>query len=83
MLPAQNTPHAVGCWDLRRSDGNQIDVTVDKSQVIRIGGDYSDASLACSGHYRSIHDITGVGYTAQLSRCSSVQVVENEDFAQR
>jgi hypothetical protein len=83
MLPAQTPPAQSGVGILRRSDGNQIDVTVDSAQVIRIGGDHSDTSLACSGHYRSVDYITGVGYTAQLSRCSSVPVVENEHFAQR
>jgi hypothetical protein len=68
---------------LRRSDGNHVDVTVDSSQVIWVGGDHSDVSLACRRHHRSVHYITGVGYTAELSCCSSAPVVENGHFAER
>jgi hypothetical protein len=63
------------------SNGNEVDVAVEPSQVSGIRGDDSEIPLSGSYNYGRIDHISGVCDTAQLPGCPCAKVVENDHFA--
>lgn len=56
---------------------------VEDSQVLRVGCDHSHSVRPSGDHDRRVHDLGGVGDTAELSCRSGVAVVKGEHPAQR
>ena len=66
-----------------QSDGDDVEVRIEASQIVGIRCDHSYRSLTCGKSHRGVHDIGGIGHSAQLSHCSGSTIIENHHLAQR